>query len=122
MYGKIIIKAIETDTLTKDNKDDFGKCFSFNYDYIGSVLEVNGRYYIKEVKSILSHFNRVHCVAEILSMSKKLMDCVFGCANDCNVKVYYQDTDSIHLNYDDVNTIVNRYKNKYNTDSVGVNT
>ena len=49
------------------------------------------------------------------------MNCVFGCANDCGVKINYQDTDSIHLNYDDVDTVVNRYKIKYGKELVGEN-
>ena len=56
----------------------------------------------KKVKSILSQFNYVHCGVEILPMSKRIMNQVFSCADDCNVKIYFQDTDSIHLNYDDV--------------------
>ena len=44
MYGRIT-KPIETDTNVKDNQDDFGKCMSYNYDYIDSVLKVDGRYY-----------------------------------------------------------------------------
>ena len=121
MYGKTIIKPIETDTIIRNNKDDFGKCISYNYNYIDSVLEVNGRYCIKEVTSILSHYNYDHCGVEILSMSKGIMNGVFGCASDCGVKVYDQDTDSIHLNYDDVDTIVSRYKEKYGLDLVGEN-
>ena len=35
------------------------------------------------------------------------------------LKIYYQDTDSIHLNYDDVAKIVGRYKNKYGLELVG---
>ena len=30
MYGKTIIKPVETYTIVKDNKDDFGKCISHN--------------------------------------------------------------------------------------------
>ena len=30
LYGKTIIKPIETDTAVKDNQDDFGKCMSYN--------------------------------------------------------------------------------------------
>ena len=44
---------------------------------------------------------------------------MFEVSNDCGVNIYYQDTDSIHLNYDDVDEIVNRYKEKYNQDLVG---
>ena len=49
MYGKTIIKPVETDTIVKDNRDDFEKCISYNYNYIDSVIEVNGKFYIKKV-------------------------------------------------------------------------
>ena len=94
---------------------------SYNYNYIDSVLKVNDRYYIKAVQLTLSHHNYVHCGVEILSMSKLIMNYVFDCANDCNVKMYYQDTDSIHLNYDDVDNIVERYTDNYKIDLVGEN-
>ena len=42
MYGKTIIKPVETDTAVKDHRDDFEKCFSHNYSYTESVIEVNG--------------------------------------------------------------------------------
>ena len=58
-------------------------------------------------KSILYHFNYVHCGVEMLNMSKGIMNKVFSCADDCDIKIYYQDTDSIHLNYDDVDKIEN---------------
>ena len=119
MYGRTIIKPVETDTIIKDNREDFEKYISYNYNYIDSVLEVKGRYYIKKVKPVMSHFNYVHCGVEILSMSKRIMNKVFSCADDVNIKIYYQDTDSIHLNYDDVDKVVERYKQKYNQELVG---
>ena len=57
MYGKTIVKPVETDTIIKDSRDDFEKCMSLNHNYIDSALEANGRYYIKKVKSVMSHFN-----------------------------------------------------------------
>ena len=47
------------------------------------------------------------------------MNKVFSCAYDINIKIYYQDTDSIHMNYDDVPKIVDRYKQTYNQYLVG---
>ena len=52
-------------------------------------------------------------------MSKRIMNKVFSSAFDIGVKIYYQDTDSIHLNYDDVDKVVKRYKEKYGLDLVG---
>ena len=37
------------------------------------------------------------------------MNCVFDVSNDCGVKIYYQDTGSIHLNYDDVDKEILKY-------------
>ena len=58
---------------------------------------------------------------EILSMSKHIMHCVFDCANDCNVNIYYQDTGRIHINHDDVGKNVKIYRGTYNLDLVGEN-
>ena len=119
MYGKAIIKPVETYTIVKDNKDYFGKCCSYNYDYTDSVLEFNGTYYIKQVKPILSHYNYVHCGVEILSMSKIIMNRVFGPAAGIDIKMYYQDTDSIPLSCKGVDKVVKRYKEKYGLELVG---
>ena len=47
------------------------------------------------------------------------MNKVFSCADDCDIKIYYQDTYSIHLNYDDVDKTENGYKEKYGSELVG---
>ena len=44
---------------------------------------------------------------------------MLSCAGDCGVKTYYQDTDSIHLNCDDVDKVVKRYKGNYRLELVG---
>ena len=67
----------------------------------------------------MSHFNYCHCGVDILSMSKRITYKVFGCADDCSIKVYYQDTASIHLDYDDVDKVVEIYKDKCNQDLAG---
>ena len=85
---------------------------SYNYNFIESVLEVDERCYVKNIKSILSHYNYVHCGVEILPMSKTTMSCVFDSANYCNVNIYYQDADSTHLNYDGVDKNVKKVYRK----------
>ena len=51
MYGKTIIKPVETNTVVKDNRNDFERYISYNYNYIYSVIEVNQdiTLYIKKV-------------------------------------------------------------------------
>ena len=48
MYGQTNIKPMETYTIVKDNRDDFEKYISYNYNCIGSVVEVNDKFYIKK--------------------------------------------------------------------------
>ena len=67
----------------------------------------------------MSHFNYVHCGVEILSMSKTIMNKVASFADDCSIEHCYQDTDSIHLNYEDVAKIAEIYKEHNDQDSVG---
>ena len=55
MHGKTIIKPVETDTIVKDNTKGCWTYAHCNYYYNDSVIEVNGTYYIKQVKPILSH-------------------------------------------------------------------
>ena len=69
---------------------------------------MNGRYYVKRVKPVMSQYNCVHAGVEVLSMSKQIMNRVFSCADDCDVKISYQDTDSIHLKCDEVDEVVER--------------
>ena len=64
---------------------------------------------LKQVKSVMSHFNYVHCGVDILSMSKRIMNKVFDVSNDCGVNIFYQDKHSTHLNYDDVDKTVEKY-------------
>ena len=64
------------------------------------------RYYIKRVKPVMNNFKYVSCGVEIRSMSKRIMNKMFSCADDCGVICYYQGADSAHLIYDGVDGIV----------------
>ena len=119
MYGNTSIKPVETYNIVKYNRYDFEKSMPYNHNYIDSVIEVTGKSYITKVKSVLSYYNYVHCGVEILSMAKRSMNTVFSCAGECDVEICYQGTDSIHLNYDDVDTVVKIYKQKYGLELVG---
>ena len=118
MYGKTILKPIETETVVK-TEQDYHKYVSFNYNYIQSSIKVGDRYYIKKIKTILNHFNYVHCGVEILSTSKRIMNEVMTLAEDLGLSIWYQDTDSMHINYEEVELLAKEFKKKYNRDLIG---
>ena len=101
MYGKTILKPIEVDTVVVPEWR-FEKYISYNYNFIQSCIKVHDKYYVKKIKSIINHYNYCHCGVEILSMSKRIMNEVMSLAEDVKLSIYYQDTDSMHINYEDV--------------------
>lgn len=63
--------------------------------------------------------NRCHVFALILSLSKRIMNRVMATAEDNDIPIFYQDTDSMHLYYDDVIPLGVAYKAKYNAELIG---
>ena len=117
-YGKTILKPIRTETVVR-TETDFHKYVCFKYNYIQSSIKVGDRYYIKKNKTIFSHFNYVHCGVEIRSTSKRIMNQVMALAEDEGLNIWYQDTDSMHINYEEVEVLAAAFNNESNGDLIG---
>lgn len=63
--------------------------------------------------------NACHCGNMILDMSKRIMNEVMCTAEDIGCKIYYQDTDSMHISIEDVMKLEKEYKSKYGRDLIG---
>ena len=111
MYGKTILKPIETETVVR-TQQAFHKYVCFNYNYIQSSIKVGDRYYIKKIKTILNHYDYVNCGEETLSTSKRIMNQVLALAEDEGLNIWYQDTDSMHINYEEVEILEAAFKKK----------
>jgi len=90
-----------------------------NHNYIKEYKIVNNYYYIKKYYSVGDHYNRVHIGVQVLSMSKRIMNEVIYTCEDNNIKIYYQDTDSLHIKKDQMQNIRTLYNNKYNKELYG---
>ena len=64
-------------------------------------------------KEIESHFNNVMIGSHILSMSKRIMNEVMVCAQDVGITIFYQDTDSMHLERDKVDLLSKSFYERY---------
>ena len=118
MYGKTILKPIEVDTVTVPEWR-ISKYLDYNYNFIQSCIKVHDKYYVKKIKTIINHYNYCHCGVEVLSTSKRIMNEVMTLAEDLKLSIYYQDTDSMHINFEDVETLSKEFKNKYNRELIG---
>ena len=67
----------------------------------------------------MSHYNYCHCGVVMSSISKRIMNEVMCLAEDLDLKIAYQDADSMHINYDEVEIWIKKVKARYGRDLVG---
>jgi hypothetical protein len=120
-------KKIKIGTFKKEGKFNFTyeksyrKHINRNFNYIKECETcIDDRYMrIKTIKPIDEHFNSAHIGVEILSMSKRIMFEVMTTAEDNDLYMTYTDTDSIHIKYDDIPILEQKFKEKYNKEIKG---
>jgi hypothetical protein len=74
---------------------------------------------INQKKSIINHFTGVHMACQVLSMSKRIMNEVMCLAEDNDLKIFYQDTDSMHIEQQHIKILSKKFKEKYNKELIG---
>jgi hypothetical protein len=117
-YGRTCLKPID-ENITIVKEDDFENYLFNKYNHIKQASRIGDKFFVKEYKPINKHYNSCHIGVEILSMSKRIMNEVMCLAEDNDIFMYYQDTDSIHLNYEDVAKLETLFKSKYNRELTG---
>lgn len=120
-YGKSIMKEIETETRYFNNEEEMKVFISRNYNWLINYEKIydSELYKVKLVKSLIEHFNIAQVGVSILSWSKRIMNEVICLAEDNKIDIYYQDTDSMHLQEKDVDILANLYEIKYNRKLIG---
>jgi hypothetical protein len=78
-----------------------------------------GKFSVTKEQPILLHKNRCHIASLILSMSKRIMNEVMCTAEDNGIMIYYQDTDSILIEHNDINRLKVLFNEKYGRDLIG---
>lgn len=127
-YGKTILKKSKTEKVIisrtehvfKDGKwvktdpdERFRNYVCKNFHIIKNIRKVNDHgYEIEQLKADFS-YNRAHVGCAILSMSKRIMNEVFDVANTNGLPIYYQDTDSMHIDLENVSKLEKAYKEEY---------
>ena len=118
IYGKSILKPINTKTIVVSKKN-IDKYCQYNYQNIKTWVEVGNKYIVKLFKPINKHFNCAQVGTEILSYSKRLMNNVMTLAEDNDINIYYQDTDSMHIETSKINILAQKFKTIYGNDLIG---
>jgi len=128
-YGKMAIKKCKEEfNIVKANYKDglevdevFESYVYNNFRTIKSFRKLNRYNYEVSEICLDDSFNRGHIACAILSMSKRIMNEVFDIANDKGFNIYYTDTDSLHLDLENVKSLEDEYKNIYGKELNGKN-
>lgn len=119
-YGKTLLKSsCEKNVVV--NKKDFDKYIFNNFNTIKHAKKLSDKQYLITQYEPDESSNRAHCGIAILSMSKRIMNEVMDIASSNDINIYYQDTDSLHMDDDQIDNLTKLYKDKYNRDLVGDN-
>jgi hypothetical protein len=118
-YGKMIQKEHDEKTKIISGKNNIETYISRNYNEIKTISYYDTRDNREKARISISsgreaHFNLPHLGGMILSMSKRIMNEVMCLAEDNKINIYYQDTDSLHLKYNDIDKLKKLYLLKYN--------
>ena len=121
-------KVNSIEKLVTINDDGIFKCYysplitfvENNKNKIVGMNKVNNNMYrIETIEQIEQHKSFNHVGVQILSMSKRIVNEVICTAQDLGFKVYYQDTDSIHIDYANIPKLSEEFKRKYNRELIG---
>ena len=121
-YGKTIQKPIKT-YLEFVKQDEFAWFVQNRFHQIIKIDEINDSdmYLFELQKMKAKQFNNVVFGTTVLSMSKRIMNEVMCLAEDLGIKIWYQDTDSMHIEANKVEFLNEAFKNKYGRELMGEN-
>lgn len=120
-YGKSIMKEIKEDVRIFNDKNSFDIFVSRQYNWIKSIVQIDGcdKYRVTSIKPTNKHFNIAQVGSSVLSWSKRIMNEVMCLADDLGTKIYYQDTDSMHLEEEFIPILAEEFQKKYGRELIG---
>ena len=99
---------------SKPEPSDLERYIQKNYNKIVEIIDINDdSASVKIKKQIDDHFNFSLFGIQVLSMSKRIMNEVMCLGFDIGCHIYYQDTDSIHIEADDLPKLEKGFEQKY---------
>eukprot|EP00644_Phytophthora_capsici_P015304 jgi/Phyca11/113382/e_gw1.24.15.1 len=123
-YGKLlmkpIVKAKKIISNSRRNPDNIEDYTKKNIHKMISRTPISDRMALfEEHKPLTSHYSSAHLGVQILDSSKHIMNRVMCLAEDISADIWYQDTDSLHIDYSTVPRLADEYREKYGKELIG---
>ena len=122
-YGKTIEKPVDKELIYIKGEEQINKYVQRNYNSITEIVRIEDSDIsaIKQIVPIDKHFNFSLLGIQVLSMSKRIMNEVMCLAYDIGCKIFYQDTDSMHIVKEDLERLEHAFEEKYHRPLKGTN-
>lgn len=125
-YGKLIQKASDEKTTIVKGYSSKMKYLDDRFLYVKNAdslgvdnCDETTEYLIYEYQSIVESKSAPHLGCQILSCSKRIMNEVMNLAEDSNIEIFYQDTDSLHVYEKDVQPLADKFQEVYGRPLIG---
>jgi hypothetical protein len=122
-YGKLIQKSHDKGVKFFNNKNDFMRYYERHYNEMIRAYNYDDdnkeKFKVEYKTAVGDFFAEPHLGSQILSMSKRIMNEIICLAEDLNLMIYYQDTDSIHIEDKSIKILETEFKKLYNRDLIG---
>ncbi|KAL7684684.1 putative DNA-directed DNA polymerase, family B [Plasmopara halstedii] len=110
-YGKLIQKPIvKQKVLVSDEKSILEYTIKNINKMISRTPITDDLALFEEHKALSEHFSPAHLGVQVLDSSKHIMNTVMCLAEDIDAKIWYQDTDSMHIDYDAVSRLADAFR------------
>ncbi|CAL5975214.1 DNA_polymerase [Hexamita inflata] len=107
-YGKTI-EGDRNETVQIFEETQLEELFK-KYDQINSIQQYGTKFCVKLEKECCEQTGYHHIGIQILSMSKRIMNEVMTLAEDLDLNIYYQDTDSMQILQDELKILERTYR------------
>ncbi len=119
-YGKTIQRPIKKQfNYVRNDEADTYAMTHYHQLYQATEIIDGDKTLFEMYKPLDKQFNNCLYGIQVLSMSKRIMNEVICLAEDLDLRIYYQDTDSIHIVNDDIPILEKAYNAKYNRELIG---
>ena len=119
-YGKTIQKPIKDKSVYKLKGVPTNKYMVKNSAKVLEINPINDKLnQIKVSKPVYDFCSNTLLGVQILSMSKRIMNEVMCLAEYLGIKIFYQDTDSMHIEKSRLDDLATEYKKRYNRELIG---
>ncbi|CAL5975618.1 DNA_polymerase [Hexamita inflata] len=116
-YGKTI-EGDRNETVQIFEETQLEELFK-KYDQINSIQQYGTKFCVKLEKECCEQTGYHHIGIQILSMSKRIMNEVMTLAEDLDLNIYYQDTDSMQILQDELKILSENFQEKYQRELIG---